>query len=216
MVRFSVSQDGLCSVNKSVESHNHELARPDDQYLFRSARSISDDNAAVLKSMIEAGIRTVDVFTYLSNEVGGVANLGFTKRDGYNHIQKERRVMFESGDTNSLIKLFKERAIDDHMFAWDVETDKDGCLLNFFLVDDLGRIDYDCFGDVIIFDTSYRLNKYELACAPIVGVNNHWQNVLLGVVFLSDETIASFTWLFQTFIRIMDNKHPITIFIDQD
>ncbi|XP_020689581.1 protein FAR1-RELATED SEQUENCE 5-like [Dendrobium catenatum] len=107
MIRFSVSKDGLWSVYKSVESHNHELARPDDQYLLRSARSISVDNAAVLKSMTEAGIRTVDAFMYLSDEVGGVANLGFTKRDAYNHIQKERRAKFESGDTNSLIKLFK-------------------------------------------------------------------------------------------------------------
>ncbi|PKU70377.1 Protein FAR1-RELATED SEQUENCE 5 [Dendrobium catenatum] len=175
MVRFSMSQDGVWAVNKSVESHNHELARPNDQHLLRSSRSISDDNAAVLKSMLEVGIRTVDAFTYLSDEVGGVSNLGFTKQDAYNYIQKERIAKIETGDTNSLIKLFKERTIDDNMFAWDVETDEDGCLLIFFWVDGLGRNDYDCFGDVIIFDTSYRLNKYNLACAPIVGVNNHWQ-----------------------------------------
>ncbi|XP_020703717.1 protein FAR1-RELATED SEQUENCE 5-like [Dendrobium catenatum] len=216
MVRFLVSQDGVWAVNKSIESHNHELARPDDQHLLKLSRSISDDNAAILKSMSEVGIRTVDAFTYLSNEVGGVGNLGFKKQDAYNYIQKERIAKIETGDTNSLIKLFKKRAIDDNIFAWDVETDEDGCLLNFFWVDDLGRIDYAYFGDVIIFNNSYRLNKYNLACAPVVGVNNHWQNVLLGVAFLSDETIASFTWLFRTFIKIMDNKHPITIFIDQD
>ncbi|PKU74881.1 Protein FAR1-RELATED SEQUENCE 5 [Dendrobium catenatum] len=132
MVRFSVSQDGVWAVNKFVKNHNHELARPDDQHLLRSSRSISDDNAAVLKFMSEAGIKTVDAFTYLSDEVGGVDNLGFTKRAAYNYIQKERIAKIDTGDTNSLIKLFKERAIDDNMFAWDVETDEDGCLLNFF------------------------------------------------------------------------------------
>ncbi|XP_020671925.1 protein FAR1-RELATED SEQUENCE 5-like [Dendrobium catenatum] len=174
MVRFYVSQDGIWGVNKAIETYNHELARPDDQYLLRSSRSISDDNAAILKSMSEAGIRIVDAFIYLSDEVGGVGNLDFIKRDAYNYIQKERKAKIETEDTNSLIKLFKEWVIDDNMFAWDVETDKDGYLLNFFWVDGLGRIDYDYFGDVIIFDTSYCLNKYNLACAPIVGVNNHW------------------------------------------
>ncbi|PKU67575.1 Protein FAR1-RELATED SEQUENCE 3 [Dendrobium catenatum] len=75
------------------------------------------------------------------------------------------------------------------MFAWDVQYDEDDRLMNFFLADGVGRIDYDCFGDVIIFYTSYRLNKYNLACAPFVGVNNHWQNVLFMVAFLSEEII---------------------------
>ncbi|PKU62078.1 hypothetical protein MA16_Dca028903 [Dendrobium catenatum] len=67
--------------------------------------------------MSEAGIRTIDAFTYLSDEVSGVGNLGFTKHDAYNYIQKERIVKIETRDTNSLIRLFKERAIDDNMFA---------------------------------------------------------------------------------------------------
>ncbi|PKU86618.1 Protein FAR1-RELATED SEQUENCE 5 [Dendrobium catenatum] len=100
MVRFLVSQDGIWGVNKAIESHNHELARPDDQHLLRLTRSISDENASVLKSMSQAGIRIVDVLTYISDEVGGVGNLGFNKLDAYNYIQKERRDKIETGDTN--------------------------------------------------------------------------------------------------------------------
>ncbi|KAL0907915.1 hypothetical protein M5K25_022370 [Dendrobium thyrsiflorum] len=216
MVSFAVTQEGIWTVKRSIESHNHELAKPDDQHLLRSSRHITDESASVLKSMSDAGISTVNAFTYLSEEVGGVENLGFTKRDAYNYLQKERRAKIENGDTYSLIQLFKERVAADNMFAWDVQLDEQERLMNFFWADGLARIDYDCFGDVIIFDTSYRLNKYNLACAPIVGVNNHWQNIILGIAFLSDETIESFTWLFTTFLRIMDNKHPITIFTDQD
>ncbi|PKU70174.1 Protein FAR1-RELATED SEQUENCE 5 [Dendrobium catenatum] len=216
MVRFSVSVDGIWTVKNSVETHNHELTKPDDQHLLRSSRHIIEENASVLKSMADAGIRTINAFSYLSEEVGGVENLGFTKRDAYNYIQKERRAKIENGDSNSLIELLKNRAAEDNMFAWDVQTDEDERLVNFFWVDGLGRVDYDCFGDVIIFDTSYRFNKYNLACAPIIGVNNHWQNIILGVSFLSDETIDSFCWLFRTFLKIMDNKHPVIIFTDQD
>ncbi|PKU77617.1 protein FAR1-RELATED SEQUENCE 5-like [Dendrobium catenatum] len=216
MVRFSVSEEGIWTAKNSVETHNHELAKPDDQHLLRSSGHITEENTSVLKSMADAGIRTINAFSYLSEEVGGVENLGFTKRDAYNYIKKEIRAKIENGDSNSLIELFKNRSAEDNLFAWDVQTDDKERLVNFFWVDDLGRVDYDCFGDIIIFDTSYRLNKYNLVCAPIIGVNNHWQNIILGMTFLSDETIDSFCWLFQTFLRIMDNKHPVTIFTDQD
>ena len=36
----------------------------------------------------------------------------------------------------------------------------DGKLLNLFLADGASIIDYECFGDVIAFDTTYKKNKY--------------------------------------------------------
>ncbi|KAL0920105.1 hypothetical protein M5K25_009216 [Dendrobium thyrsiflorum] len=181
LIRFAVDEDGNWIVKKFIESHNHDLARLEDRHLLRSCRNIDDERASVLKSMTEAGIRTVDAFSYLADEVGGVENLDFLKMDAYNFIQKEKRSKIEFGDTNALIQLFKDRQVDDSMFAWDVQFDEFDSLLNFFWVDGMSRIDYDCFGDVVIFDTSYRLNKYNLVCAPFVGVNNHWQNILLGL-----------------------------------
>ncbi|XP_028557216.1 protein FAR1-RELATED SEQUENCE 5-like [Dendrobium catenatum] len=163
MIRFSVDQDGEWKVNKCVENHNHELARPEDQHLLRSCRKITEERAFVLKSMTDAGIRTIDAFTYLADEVGGREHVGFLRRDAYNFVQRNRRCKIETGDTNSLIEIFKNRANSDNMFVWEVQYDEEDRLMNFFWDDGVGRIDYDCFGDVIIFDTSYRLNKYNLA-----------------------------------------------------
>ncbi|PKU65247.1 Protein FAR1-RELATED SEQUENCE 5 [Dendrobium catenatum] len=212
MVRFTVDEAGYWKVKKFIENHNHDLPRPEDRHLLRSCRNMCDEKASVLKAMTDAGIRTIDAFSFLADEVGGVENIGFTRRDAYNFIQKIKR----AGDTNTLIELFKERQLNDNMFSWDVQKDEFDRLLNFFWVDAIGKIDYDCFGDVVIFYTSYRLNKYNLVCAPFVGVNNHWQNILLGVTFLSEENIESFIWVFTTFVRMMGDKQPITIYTDQD
>ncbi|PKA52506.1 Protein FAR1-like sequence 5 [Apostasia shenzhenica] len=57
-------------------------------------------------------------------------------------------------------------------------------------------MEYEAFGDVVIFDTSYCMNKYNLVCVTVIDVNNHWQNILFGVAFLLDEIITSFEWLF--------------------
>ncbi|KAI0524535.1 hypothetical protein KFK09_003909 [Dendrobium nobile] len=119
MIRFTVDEAGYWKVKKFIENHNYDFPRPEDQSLLRSCRNVCDEKAYVLKAMTEVGIRTIDAFSFLAFEVGGVENIGFTRRDAYNFIQKIKRAT----------------------------------------VDGIGRIDYDCFGDVLIFYTSYKLNK---------------------------------------------------------
>ncbi|CAN0830382.1 Protein FAR1-RELATED SEQUENCE 5 [Linum grandiflorum] len=52
--------------------------------------------------------------------------------------------------------------------------------------------------------------------ALFVGFNNHHQGVVFGAALLYGETIPSFVWLFNAFLRCMHNKAPDTIFTDQD
>ncbi|XP_056688220.1 protein FAR1-RELATED SEQUENCE 5-like [Spinacia oleracea] len=47
--------------------------------------------------------------------------------------------------------------------------------------------DYKIHGDVTVFDTTYRTNRYNLICAPFVGINNHWKNTMFACAFLGDE-----------------------------
>ncbi|KAI0526901.1 hypothetical protein KFK09_002494 [Dendrobium nobile] len=141
MIRFTVDEAGYWKVKKFIENHNHDLPRPDDRHLLRSCRNMCDEKAFVLKAMIDAGIRTIDAFSFLADEVGGVENIEFTRRDAYNFIQKIKRAKIELGDTNTLIELFKERQLNDNMFSWDVQKDEFDILLNFFWVDGIGKIE---------------------------------------------------------------------------
>ena len=74
------------------------------------------------------------------------------------------------------------------MFFYAIQVDQENRMTNIFWRDGRSRIDYNSFGDVICFDTTYRTNKYNMICAPFVGVNHHWKNVLFGYAFLLDET----------------------------
>ncbi|XP_021757116.1 protein FAR1-RELATED SEQUENCE 9-like isoform X4 [Chenopodium quinoa] len=75
--------------------------------------------------------------------------------------------------------------------------------------------DYHYFGDLLVFDTTYRTNKYGMICAPFVGMNHHGNNVMFGMGFILNERTESFDWLFDTFLHSMGRKSPITIMTDQ-
>lgn len=61
----------------------------------------------MIKSMVSAGIRTTNTYSYLAEEVGGSQNVGFTKTDCYNLVSREKMIMLEAEDAQSLINLFK-------------------------------------------------------------------------------------------------------------
>ncbi|KAL0914059.1 hypothetical protein M5K25_017558 [Dendrobium thyrsiflorum] len=90
MIRFTVDETEYWKVKKIIENHNHDLFGLEDRHLLRLSRNVCDVKALVLKSMTEAGIRIIDAYTYLFDEVGGVQNVGFSKRDACNFIQKEK------------------------------------------------------------------------------------------------------------------------------
>ena len=75
--------------------------------------------------------------------------------------------------------------------------------------------DYKLFGDLVVFDTTYRTNKYDIICAPFIGMNHHSKNGMFGCGFLLNEKIDSLIWLFHTFLKSMRHKHPITIMTNQ-
>lgn len=145
--------------------------------------------------MLNAGISAKDVYTCMFREVDGYENVRFTKKDCYNYINKQRKVLINEGGTQSLVNHFKNRAIEDAMFFHTIEVDEESRMDKFFWRDGRSRIDYDCLGDVV-FDTTYRTSKYNVICAPFIGVNHHWQNIIFGCAFLSDERTSSFVWHF--------------------
>ncbi|KAK9985987.1 hypothetical protein SO802_030938 [Lithocarpus litseifolius] len=211
---FTVEND-VWRVTAFNPKHNHELALPSEKHLLRSGCRISKPKAGLIDSMVNAGISTKNTYLYLTEEVGGSENVGFTKKYCYNHVNTKKMSTISAGDAQSLLNHFKKRQIEDHMFFYTVQVDQE-TRMNFFWRDGRSKVDYDCFGDVVVFDTTYRTNRYNLICAPFVGVNHHWQDVIFGCAFLLDETTTSFKWLFKSFLDSMGNRSPITIFTNQD
>ncbi|XP_021852671.2 protein FAR1-RELATED SEQUENCE 5-like [Spinacia oleracea] len=109
-----------------------------------------------------------------------------------------------------------QRGEEDPTFFYRVKLNEENQVISMYWRDKMMREDYDVYGDVCVFDTTFRTNKYNLVCAPFVGVNNHWSNVMFGCAFIADEKTNTLVWLLEAFLESMGEKEHITIFTDQD
>ncbi|XP_028080652.1 protein FAR1-RELATED SEQUENCE 5-like [Camellia sinensis] len=96
------------------------------------------------------------------------------------------------------------------------ELDTEEQITNIFWADATMIIDYGQFGDVVTFDTTYKINRESRPFVIFVGFNNHRETIVFGAALMYDETTDSFIWLFKKFLEAMSNKHSKTIFTDQD
>uniref|UniRef100_A0A0A9CGJ7 MULE transposase domain-containing protein n=1 Tax=Arundo donax TaxID=35708 RepID=A0A0A9CGJ7_ARUDO len=104
----------------------------------------------------------------------------------------------------------------DPEFFFKYSMDEEGHLRNLFWSDSQSQLDYGAFGDVVVFDSTYRVNRYNLPFVPFVGVDHHRSTVVFGCGIILDETIASYVWLLETFLEAMNRKHPQSVITDGD
>ncbi|KAL6144134.1 hypothetical protein ACLB2K_054829 [Fragaria x ananassa] len=101
-------------------------------------------------------------------------------------------------------------------FFYAIDFDPEKRLRSVFWVDAKGRRDYNSFCDVVLFDTYYVRNNYKIPSVPIVGVNHHFQYILLGCALIGDKTREAFVWLMRTWLKAVGGQAPRVIITDQD
>ncbi|XP_039778235.1 protein FAR1-RELATED SEQUENCE 5-like [Panicum virgatum] len=72
------------------------------------------------------------------------------------------------------------------------------------------------FGDVVVFDSTYKTNRYNLPLVPFVGANHHYRTILFGCGIISHENIESYVWLLITFTEANVQKHHVSVITDGD
>jgi zinc finger SWIM domain-containing protein 3 len=107
----------------------------------------------------------------------------------------------------------KERDPD---FFFEYDLDAEGRLKSMFWCDSQSRQDYQDYGDVVVFDSTYKMNRYGMPFIPFVGLNNHHKTTVFGCSIVSDETGVTYVWLLQIFLRAMCQKKPKGVNTDGD
>ncbi|XP_073059472.1 protein FAR1-RELATED SEQUENCE 5-like isoform X7 [Primulina eburnea] len=215
-LRVKLNDDGVYEVLSHVMEHNHPFTRTEWGHLHRSERTITKEKGKAIEDMITSGMRSSDSFRYMVQDARGEENVGHTMKDHMNFVNRMKMNAIEGGDAQTVIEMLQEEDTKEEDFYFKVKLDDEGRLCNVYWRDSMMKEDYRIYGDVMVFDTTYRTNKYNLICAPFIGINNHWNNAMFGCAFLANEKYESFQWLFEVFKKSMGGKCPITLFTDQD
>ncbi|CAA7400406.1 unnamed protein product [Spirodela intermedia] len=115
------------------------------------------------------------------------------------------------GVAQSLLEYFKRMQVDNPAFFYAIQVDRNNCVANVFWADARARMAYSYFGDAVTLDMSCKKNKRILPFASFTGVNHHRQLIVFGSAFMTDESEASFTWLFETWISLMSGRCPVSL-----
>ncbi|KAK9196333.1 hypothetical protein WN943_004461 [Citrus x changshan-huyou] len=87
MIRLTVN-DGEWVISHIYSYHNHELAKPEERQFLKSSRKILSAHGAVIRSMVNAGIRASKSYSYLANEIGVAEMIKKFKLEDHSWLRK--------------------------------------------------------------------------------------------------------------------------------
>ncbi|RYQ84259.1 hypothetical protein Ahy_B10g103371 [Arachis hypogaea] len=118
-----------------------------------------------------------NIFRSLSSQCGGYENANFSIKDIHNQVTKQRRQLPD--DLNFAMAYLETLPTRDQKLFYSVEKDTK-------------RLDYDLFGDVLVFNTTYKKNRYRLPAVIFLGVNHHNQTVVFSSVIVLNERKSTY------------------------
>ncbi|XP_059658493.1 protein FAR1-RELATED SEQUENCE 5-like [Cornus florida] len=225
------SKEGLKGTNKRdvfrktpwVETRTNCCARMVIRYdktkanhMMPSQRRISSVQAIDVELVSDSGVPACNAYELMGRQTGGKESVGHLKVDLKNYLRTRRQKEFLYGKAVWLVNYFKTRGCEDPSFFYSLQLDTEQMITNIFWLDCKMIIDYSQFGDVISFDTTYKVVHDNRPFAIFLGMNHHRETVMFGAALMYDETADSFVWLFETFLKVMGGKMPKTIITDQD
>ncbi|XP_016168103.1 protein FAR1-RELATED SEQUENCE 5-like [Arachis ipaensis] len=127
-----------------------------------------------------------------------------------------RQSRIVEGDAVAAISYLKGKAELDPMAVVQYSYCVEKHLGHLFWSDDNMQRDYECFGDVLVFDSTYRKNLYNRPLVIFSGTNHHRQTIIFGFGLLEDEKISSYKWLLSSFLEVMRHKEPKVVVTNDD
>ncbi|KAJ1381701.1 Zinc finger, CCHC-type superfamily [Sesbania bispinosa] len=104
--------------------HNHELTPASMVHLMPAYRGLSVADKAQVEGLHLYGVRTCHIMGLIMGQKGGYSDIGFCKKDLYNHIDKVNRAKIEDGDAfAALCYLQAKEKFEDE---WNKVVEKHG------------------------------------------------------------------------------------------
>ncbi|XP_024977623.1 protein FAR1-RELATED SEQUENCE 5-like [Cynara cardunculus var. scolymus] len=195
-----------------VEAHNHALFNINDRRFSRKNRQMkyTDFKTVLNSSSYNVGARRAHRIQTALN--GEFEHTRVSEID-FKNFKRDAVACVGNKDVKMLINKLSNRRdiVPSFFFEYKCNEQK---LSAIFWVGEVARINYKEFGDVILFDGTFRTNKHAMIFVPFLAVDNHKASVVVGSALISGETIDNFSWVLKAFLKCHD-KQPLFVITDQ-
>ncbi|KAK3205508.1 hypothetical protein Dsin_019554 [Dipteronia sinensis] len=210
---------GESSVNTNDELNKFEVSPNMDSYVVDSGPNSSWDGT--LKETCGLRYKDVIAMKFDSVEVAWAFYHSYSRavgfgKDMYNMIDAKRRDEAFESDSHVAFMYVLSKTYSETNFYCRFSTYEKVRLANIFWRDSHSLFEYQCFEDVLVFNSTYKTNAYAISLVLFVGVNNHRATCVFGVALLSDENVQWYIWVLNTLMESVGHKHPIYILTDRD
>ncbi|KAH0851877.1 hypothetical protein HID58_007472 [Brassica napus] len=174
-------------VSQFSNVHNHELLEDEQVRLLPAYRKIQQTDQERILLLSKAGFPVNRIVKLLELERG--VQLPFIEKDVRNFVRACKRSVQESdallnekreSDLMELLESCKGFAERDMGFVYEFTSDESGKVESLAWAYGECVQGYSMFGDVVVFDTSYRSITYGLLLGVFFGMDNGGNAILLG------------------------------------
>ncbi|KAK1434063.1 hypothetical protein QVD17_10981 [Tagetes erecta] len=120
-------------------------------------------------------------------------------------------------DAKMLIDKLNQKKRDLPNFSFEYKCVEGSDMFeSVFWADEIAKINYDVFGDVLAMDAVYGTNKCKMIFVPFSGLDHHKNHVFFGGGLLSSETIDAYSWVIESFLKAHVKQPQLVITHDDD
>jgi len=73
---------------------------------------------------------------------------------------------------------------------------------------------YKLYKDMMILDTTFGLNRFNMPVLTLAGVNNEGKTIIFGFAFLPNECAEYKRWVFEKFLTLTNEEAPESVITD--
>ncbi|GJX01470.1 protein FAR1-related sequence 11 [Tanacetum coccineum] len=177
--------------------HNHELLSTDEVRFLPSYRSITTEDEKRILFLKEGGLSIRQIMRVMELEKNvSHGQLPFLSKDVRNFLSKVHE-KYSHNDAKDLLEYCMKSKIENSNFQYAFIRDDENKLEHIFWSPPQCFEWYKKYGDVVAFDTTYKVNSYDMPFGIFVGIDNNGRTILFGCALLRNETTKTFRWLME-------------------
>ena len=206
----------LIRLTKFIQEHNHQCDPKTIEFAPKNLRLPQQIIDKIEHYTTNGNLGAEQQYKLLVQEY---PQYNIAKKNLYNAIQKFRgvRIHDETDAAKMLLYLLKQREDDpDYVVIPRLEGPANELTGLFWMTSQQCNDLWPKFHDVVVYDTTSKTNRYEMALSLFVAIDNNYKTRIVAQALTKYENQTDFNWILQCILQATNDLPPKVLFTDSD